>query len=54
MGKSAPNRAQSKFTIPCAIVNHLPKVANRQGLVAPTLSVPWGGRLDTTERLVLM
>jgi hypothetical protein len=35
-------------------VNHLPKVANRQGLVTPNLSALWVGRLDATERLVLV
>ena len=54
MCKSAPNRAQSKFTISCAIVSYLPKVANRRGLVTPNLSVPRVGRLDATERLVLV
>jgi hypothetical protein len=44
----------SKFTILYAIVNHLPKVANRQGLVTPNLSALWVGRLDATERLVLV
>ena len=50
----AANRPGSMFAIRYVILRYLPKVAIHLGLGKPIGVRPWVGRVDTTERLVLM